>query len=105
MMGPVPTPDETADSGLEAATPPPGRFLQLPQVAEVLNTSMSQVYALVRGKHLRAMKLGGRGQWRVSVADLEAFIAEQYAATERWIDTHPYSAGADDDTDDEEPTP
>ena len=66
------------------------RFLTLPEVAEVLNTSVAQVYALVRRKELLAMKLGGRGQWRVRVTDLEAYIDQQYAATGDFIDRHPF---------------
>ncbi len=66
------------------------RFLTLPDVAELLNTSVSQVYALVRRKELRAVKIGGRGQWRVSLADLEAYIDQQYTATGDFIDQHPF---------------
>src|SRR4051794_41708632 len=40
------------------------RFMTLADVAEVLNISVSQVYALVRSEQLRAIKIGGRGQWR-----------------------------------------
>ena len=36
------------------------RFLTLTDVAEVLNTSVSQVYALVRRGELPAIKIGGR---------------------------------------------
>ena len=44
------------------ASPSPGaRFLTLVDVAEVLNTSSAQVYALVRGGDLPAIKIGGRG--------------------------------------------
>ena len=50
------------------------RFLTLTDVAEVLNTSSAQVYALVRRKELKAIKIGGRGQWRVEASELEAFI-------------------------------
>lgn len=41
------------------------RFLTLADVSEVLNTSSAQVYALVRRGDLPAIKIGGRGQWRV----------------------------------------
>ncbi|MBA3488463.1 MAG: helix-turn-helix domain-containing protein, partial [Longispora sp.] len=37
------------------------RFLQLTDVAELLNVSASQVYHLVRGGELRGIKIGGRG--------------------------------------------
>ena len=58
------------------------RFLTLPDVAEILNTSLAQVTALVRRGELRALKLGGRGQWRVETTELEAFIQRMYAETE-----------------------
>ena len=57
----------------------PQRFLTLPEVAEVLNTSVAQVYALVRRGELVAMRIGGRGQWRVEVDELERFIQQKYA--------------------------
>jgi excisionase family DNA binding protein len=58
------------------------RFLTLADVAEVLNTSLAQVTALVRRGELRALKLGGRGQWRVETSELEAFIERMYAETQ-----------------------
>ena len=61
----------------------PGQLLTLPEVADALATSKSQVYALVRRKELRAFKLGGRGQWRVDRRDLDAFVEQLYADTER----------------------
>ena len=57
---------------------PEPRFLTLADVAEVLATSTSQVYALVRSGELRAIKIGGRGQWRVETVELEAYIARMY---------------------------
>jgi excisionase family DNA binding protein len=66
------------------------RFLQLADVAEILNTSTAQVYALVRRGELRAIKLGGRGQWRVEVSELEAFIARLYDETRSFVNDHPY---------------
>jgi excisionase family DNA binding protein len=61
------------------------RFLTLPDVAEILNTSLAQVTALVRRGELRALKLGGRGQWRVETTELEAFIERMYAQTQQQI--------------------
>ena len=61
------------------------RFLTLPDVAEILNTSLAQVTALVRRGELRALKLGGRGQWRVETTELEAFIQRMYAETEAHV--------------------
>jgi hypothetical protein len=40
------------------------RFLKLADVAEPLNISGSQTYALVRAGDLPAIKIGGGGQWR-----------------------------------------
>lgn len=60
------------------SVPPSPRFLTLQQVADELNTSHSQVYALVRDRSLLAVKIGGRGQWRVERAQLEAYIARLY---------------------------
>ena len=57
------------------------RFLTLADVAEILNTSLAQVTALVRRGELRALKLGGRGQWRVETSELESFIERMYAET------------------------
>lgn len=70
-----------------AATP---RFLTLADVAEVLNTSSAQVYALVRRGDLPAIKIGGRGQWRVESAQLEDFIQRMYSETRTFVDEHPY---------------
>ena len=61
------------------------RFLTLPDVAEILNTSLAQVTALVRRGDLRALKLGGRGQWRVETTELEAFIERMYAETQQQL--------------------
>ena len=58
------------------------RFLTLTDVAEVLNTSVAQVYALVRRGELPAIKLGGRGQWRVEASRLEDYIAQLYRETD-----------------------
>jgi excisionase family DNA binding protein len=77
------------------------RFLTLADVAEVLNTSQAQVYALVRRGELPAIKLGGRGQWRVEAARLEDYIAGLYRQTEEFVAGHPFAeseaaGGADD---------
>jgi excisionase family DNA binding protein len=62
--------------------PPPPRFLTLQQVADELNVSHSQVYALVRDRSLVAVKIGGRGQWRVERARLEEYIERLYREAE-----------------------
>jgi excisionase family DNA binding protein len=65
------------------------RFLQLADVAEVLNISASQTYALVRSGDLPAIKIGGRGQWRVESTALEAYIARCYEETKAFVEKNP----------------
>ncbi len=66
------------------------RFLTLADVAEVLNTSSAQVYALVRRGDLPAIKIGGRGQWRVESEQLEVYIKRMYDETRDYVDRHPF---------------
>lgn len=66
------------------------RLLTLSDVAEILNTSNAQVYALVRRKDLKAVKIGGRGQWRVEVGELEAYIQRAYDDTDLFLEEHPF---------------
>ena len=66
------------------------RFLTLADVAEVLNTSSAQVYALVRRGELPAIKIGGRGQWRVESSVLEKFIDDMYSQTKAFVADHPF---------------
>ena len=77
---------------------PTPRFLTLDDVAEILNVSWSQAYALVRRKELIAIQIGGRGQWRVEVDELERFIQQKY--TEARAGTAPAepAAGTDPET-------
>lgn len=72
------------------------RFSTLAEVAEVLSTSERQVYALVRRGELKAIRIGGRGQWRVESSELEAYIERQYADTRSYLDSHPFSESAED---------
>ena len=60
-----------------------GRFLTLADTAEVLNISASQAYALVRSGELPAIKIGGRGHWRVERDVLEGYIAGKYEENRR----------------------
>lgn len=57
------------------------RFIPLSDVAEMLSISASQAYSLVRSGELRAIKVGGRGQWRVEITEIESYIERSYAAT------------------------
>lgn len=74
---------------------PASRFLQLSDVAEVLNISANQVYALVRRGDIPAVKIGGRGQWRVEAVELEKYIERLYTETKQFIDAHPFGEEAD----------
>lgn len=58
------------------------RFVPLEYVMDELSISKSQAYALVRSGELRAIQVGGRGQWRVSLGELEAYIERCYAAAD-----------------------
>ena len=61
----------------------------LSDVAAELNVSDSQVYHMVRSGELPAIKIGGRGQWRVERAKLEAYIQQKYAETASWVRENP----------------
>jgi excisionase family DNA binding protein len=80
----------TAD---ELPSKPGPRFLLLADVAEELSTSRAQVYALVRSGELPAIKVGGRGQWRVERVKLEEYIARAYIDTATWIGANPLGLG------------
>ena len=69
--------------------PVSSRFLTLADVAETLNISASQTYALVRSGELPAIKIGGRGQWRVEASELESYIARMYEQTAVFVKEHP----------------
>jgi excisionase family DNA binding protein len=88
---------------------PTPRFLTLADVADILNVSWRQVYALVRRKELIAIQIGGRGQWRVETDELERFIAQKYAEAragsvpeEPDVDAVPEAAGAGGSATDED---
>lgn len=54
------------------------QFITLDEVQVVLSISRSQAYALVRTGDLRALRVGGRGQWRVELTELDAYIERCY---------------------------
>lgn len=58
------------------------RFMTLTDVAEILQISASQAYALVHSGDLRAIKVGGRGQWRIEHKEFEAYVQRAYEETE-----------------------
>lgn len=73
------------------------RFLHLTDVAEILNISAAQAYALVRSGTLPAIKVGGRGQWRVESAQLEAYIQRAYDETKAFVEAHPFGKGGEEE--------
>lgn len=74
---------------------PAERFLTLADVADVLNISASQTYALVRSGELEAIKIGGRGQWRVEREKLEGYIGRMYDQTRQFVTAHPFADSED----------
>jgi excisionase family DNA binding protein len=73
----------------------PRRFLTLADVAEILNISATQTYALVRRGEIRAIQIGGRGQWRVEDDEVERYIAARYEAAARQLDDEPVAVVGD----------
>ena len=63
------------------------RFIPLTEVSEILDISAAQAYALVRSGDLPAIKVGGRGQWRVETTELESYIQRMYAETREFVAT------------------
>lgn len=68
------------------------RFLKLEDVAIYLNVSVAQAYALVRSGELPAIKVGGRGQWRIDKQQLEAYVDRLTEETQEWARAHPLNA-------------
>lgn len=76
-----------------STTPTSRRFINLSLVAGELGVSRAQAYALVRRGELPAIKVGGRGQWRVERAILEDYIEKAYAAGRTFVAEHPFGEG------------
>jgi excisionase family DNA binding protein len=73
------------------------RFLLMSDVAELLNVTMSQVYHMVRSGELPAIKVGGRGQWRIERSKLEEYIERKYAETAAWVKANPLVSHDDEE--------
>jgi excisionase family DNA binding protein len=71
------------------------RFIQLADVSEILNISSAQAYALVRSGELPAIKVGGRGQWRIEASELESYIQRMYSETKTFVEAHPFGQVAE----------
>lgn len=57
-------------------------LMTLAEVAELLNVSASQAYSLVRTGELRALKIGGRGQWRIQPEEIDKYLTRCYQRAE-----------------------
>ena len=75
-----------SNEGVEGA---PARFLTIGDVAAELNVTHAQVYALLRAGNLEGIRLGGRNQWRVERARLEAWIDRAHADTAAHVRAQP----------------
>ncbi len=71
------------------------RFLTLADVAEILNISASQTYALVRSGDLQGIQIGGRNQWRVERSKLEEYIEQAYRRTASNLSELPATLGGE----------
>jgi excisionase family DNA binding protein len=63
------------------------RFYTPADAAEILATSVVQIMALIKRGDLLAIQIGGRGQWRIEVSELEAYIQRQYDEARRRRDS------------------
>jgi excisionase family DNA binding protein len=75
------------DAHDERSPPVAKRFIPLTEVSEVLDISSAQAYALVRSGELPAIKVGGRGQWRVETTVLEEYIQRMYSQTRQFVES------------------
>jgi excisionase family DNA binding protein len=89
--------DETPTAITEA------RYLKLEDVATYLSVSVPQVYALVRSGELPAIKIGGRGVWRVDRRKLDDFLENLEERTAEWAKAHPLNPKDKDAPSDELP--
>lgn len=85
--GEVAEPPKAADEPRKAVLEP--QFFTLEDVATYLNVSVPQVYALVRSRELPAIKIGGRGVWRVGKKQLDEYVERLMRETEEWAKSHP----------------
>ena len=62
------------------------QFVDLATVAEMLAIGMGKAYDLVRSGELDAIQIGGRGQWRIELSALDAFVERSYTRTRMAMD-------------------
>jgi len=72
------------------------RLFTIANVATYLSVSEAQVYSLVRSGELPAVKLGGRGVWRIDRHKLEEYIERLHEETKAWTKQHPVKDSGSD---------
>lgn len=60
-----------------------GRFLTPADAAELLNVPVAEVAELLRTGELPAIRIGGRGTWRIERVVLESYIEALYEESRR----------------------
>jgi excisionase family DNA binding protein len=80
------------------------RFITLEDVAAYLSVSVPQVYAMVRSGDLPAVKIGGRGVWRVDKEQLDQYLEQLMEDTKAWTKKHPLQRPKDDSNGKGKPT-
>lgn len=80
--------DTSQDSSDSSGRGRQARFLTLREFATMLNISSTQAYALVRSGDLPAIKVGGRGEWRVEVVMVQKWLETKRAETQQLIADH-----------------
>lgn len=65
------------------------RYIKLEDVAAYLSVSSAQVYAMVRSGDLPAIKIGGRGVWRVDRNKLDDYLDRLEEETAAWARANP----------------
>ncbi len=77
--------DEDAPSPEAGPSDPRARFMSPRAAADELGVTEAQVMSLLRSGVLRAIKVGGRGFWRIERSVLEEYIAESYSSTQEYV--------------------
>ena len=90
------TPKDKAPKASKPTSELAPRYLKLEDVASYLSVSVPQVYALVRSGELPAIKIGGRGVWRVDKDKLDAYLETLEEQTAKWAKAHPLQKGKDE---------
>ena len=58
-----------------AVTP---RVYTVTEIAEILQTKVNHVHAMLRRGEIRGIQIGNRGQWRIERTELDRYIDSRY---------------------------